>query len=594
MKKRYLIIIFILMAFGHEICFSSLLVLAASKDEVIQLEPPLHSVTTSPLYSSDSSSLPWFIQDINAPRLWNNLDTMDISKEVIVAVIDTGVDYTHPDLSDAIWTNSSELNGLPDTDDDNNGYVDDIYGINTYNSTTNVLDNSVGSIHGHGTHIAGTILQVCNVSASSNPYGIKIMALKAGNQYGTFHQTDIIKAIDYAIDHGSTVINLSLGTSQPTKEFQQCIEKASQKAIVIAAAGNQGVAAQEETCGSTSYYPAAYPCVLGVMAYNNVKYMPAFSNYDLIPNTRADYELSAPGVDIYSTLPDNSYGLMTGTSMASAVMSGCAALLQQYFPQSSITDIRQMLLEHRTYNIQKGDNVPTMLTYGSINLADFIVAPSTSPSLIPTRTPVTADTPISTTPAPNTKPSSPTSVTLKAPTISSIKVKNSSITLRWKKVIGSDTFEIFRKSGSKGNYHKYITLPSTTTVFTDKNLQQGVYYYYKIRCKNTSWKTYSAFSASQKVILLKKPEKLALTSKSKKYYLTWSNSVGADGYILYYRPRKKNHYRKIATLSNRKHYYRLPKTYLNTPGYIKLRAYRRTNTSVIYSPYARISISKRN
>lgn len=557
----------------------------------IQLDIPVKSVTSLPIYSEESSTH-WFIQDIGAPAFWEKLDSMPVSKEIIVAVIDTGVDYTHPDIAGSIWTNSAELEGLPDVDDDGNGYIDDIYGINTYNSSCDVLDNSVGGIHGHGTHIAGTILQVCNVSGSDNPYHVKIMALKAGNQYGTFHQADIIKAVDYAISKGADVINLSLGTAEPNTEFEQCMKEASKKAVIVAAAGNQGVAAYEETSGSISYYPAAYPYVIGVMAHNSNHYMPSFSNYDLVPDSSQEYELSAPGVDIYSTIPNHKYALMTGTSMASAVISGSVALLSQCYPDKNATEIRELLLACRTYNIQKGDNVPTMMVYGSLDFSAFTPSPTVTPTPQPTKPEptytVTSETPKQPTPVAITPiaTTTPKPISLKPPVLSSIQVKKNSFILHWEKTSNTAKYEIYRKKGSSGTYKKYATLSASVTKFSDKKLTKGVYYYYKIRCVDTSCKQYSSFSSPRKMILLKKPSSLKLTTKNGSTYLRWAGCTGADGYQIYYQADSKKSPIKLAVKSKNQRSYKVPKRYLHKKGVLKVRAYKKASGSTIYSSYS--------
>lgn len=274
------------------------------------------------------------------------------STPVIVAVIDTGLDYFHPDLkSDTIWRNPKELpNGI---DDDQNGYVDDLIGWNFVDRNNNPWDHA-----GHGTHVAGII-----AAATGNGEGIaginpsaKIMPLKVLNFLGRGRSTGIAEAIFYAVRHGARVINLSLGGHQISQVEQLAIDYAYEKgAIVVVACGNVA----EETA---DYGMAASRHVISVAATGPDDKRAAFSNWG------RSVKIAAPGVDILSlrargtdfvlvseaenyTAGDGFVGRearyyrASGTSFAAPFVAGVASLLLARNPPLTNVQVERMLLE---------------------------------------------------------------------------------------------------------------------------------------------------------------------------------------------------------------------------------------------------------
>ncbi len=250
------------------------------------------------------------------------------SSSVIVAVIDTGVDYTHPDLKANIWVNKGEIpdNGI---DDDGNGYVDDVHGCSTIGSTYNHTGDPMDD-HGHGTHVAGII------GASNNKegvvgiaYNVKIMPIKAGQASGVFTQDDIAEAILYAYQMGADVINMSFGGGACSIAVQDALSTAYTTATLVASAGNDG--APNEGLFALPNYPAALSYVIGVMSVDKHGVESSFTNYDVKKFNSIEYELYAPGEQIMSTLPDGRYGKLSGTSMAAPAVSAAAALLRSYY-----------------------------------------------------------------------------------------------------------------------------------------------------------------------------------------------------------------------------------------------------------------------
>lgn len=267
----------------------------------------------------------WYLKDQKLEAAWGNEDYGNTAGEgTVVAVIDTGVDYNHEDLQDNIWTNSAEVSGQKGTDDDNNGYVDDVHGINLIDPNETPMDD-----HGHGTHVAGIIaMENNNVGGVGIAYKSKIMPIKAGGSDGTFNSTDIAKGIEYAYKNGADVINMSFGSSAHSALIENALQDAFNSCVLVAAAGNYRIPTADCPLGGQNTYPASYSYVIGVMAYDEANSFASFSNWDYAPNANAEYEIVAPGVNIYSTLPNGRYASWNGTSMAATMVSAEAAILR--------------------------------------------------------------------------------------------------------------------------------------------------------------------------------------------------------------------------------------------------------------------------
>lgn len=255
-------------------------------------------------------------------------------KGTVVAVIDTGVDYTHKDLADNIWVNEGEIpgNGI---DDDGNGYVDDVHGVDFVEGDSDPMDE-----HGHGTHVVGIIAMTPgNGGGVGVAYGAKIMCVRAGQANGSFASTDIAKAIKYAADNGADVINMSFGGTGRSYLVESALQDAFPSCVLVAAAGNDGLpttdAKQAGYLFTEDIYPAGYKYVIGVMATDNNKSLAYFSNWDFKEGSGCEYEMAAPGVGIYSTLPGNRYACWSGTSMATPNVAAAAAILRSKYTDKS-------------------------------------------------------------------------------------------------------------------------------------------------------------------------------------------------------------------------------------------------------------------
>lgn len=271
----------------------------------------------------------WYLRSGNLQKSWDLLRTRGIAaggdSSVVVAVIDTGVDYTHEDLKDNIWVNTKEIpgNGI---DDDGNGYIDDVYGVDLETGRDSGMDDN-----GHGTHVAGIIAAANNhIGVVGLAYNVKLMPIKAGMASGFFNQSQIAKGILYAYNNGADVINMSFGGSASTIAVQDALETAYTRCVLVAAAGNNSA-----PNSLLPIYPAALSYVMGVMSVDIRGVESGFTNYDVVPYNSVEYEVYAPGSQILSTIPGNRYATWSGTSMAAPYVSAMAALLRSAYPDTN-------------------------------------------------------------------------------------------------------------------------------------------------------------------------------------------------------------------------------------------------------------------
>jgi len=252
------------------------------------------------------------------------IEKSPLSSTVIVAVIDTGVDTTHPELKDHIWFNQGEI-GLDskgqdksknNMDDDGNGYVDDFQGWN-FSENNNQVQDALG----HGTHVSGIIIKESmkgsEITSRTWTTSVRLMTLKYYNPKASsqVNITNTAKAIAYATKMGAQIINYSGGGSDKSSIESSAIEAAQNQGVIfVAAAGNEG-----SNIDAAHYYPANYGFknILSVAAVDQRKKITKFSNYGI-----NSVDLAANGQMVYSTLPGGKYGFMSGTSQATAKVSG--------------------------------------------------------------------------------------------------------------------------------------------------------------------------------------------------------------------------------------------------------------------------------
>lgn len=275
----------------------------------------------------------WYLRSGNLQKSWDLLRTRGIAaggdSSVVVAVIDTGVDYTHEDLKDNIWVNTKEIpgNGI---DDDGNGCIDDVYGVDLETGRDSGMDDN-----GHGTHVAGIIAAANNhIGVVGLAYNVKLMPIKAGMASGFFNQSQIAKGILYAYNNGADVINMSFGGSASTIAVQDALETAYTRCVLVAAAGNDAMPNEGRPITAPTY-PAALSYVMGVMSVDMSGVESGFTNYDVAAYSSVEYEVYAPGSQILSTIPGNRYATWSGTSMAAPYVSAMAALLRSAYPDTN-------------------------------------------------------------------------------------------------------------------------------------------------------------------------------------------------------------------------------------------------------------------
>ena len=276
--------------------------------------------------------------DIDAPEAW---DLTTGSPDVVVAVIDYGVDYNHADLKANMWINPGEIlgNGI---DDDGNGYVDDYYGIDAIDNSGDPMDDD-----GHGTHVSGSIAAVGNngIGVTGVCWNCRIMALRfrSSNRGGAI--SDEIECIQYAVNKGVKIVCGSFGGYVFSQSEKNAIDAARNSGVLFMfAAGNGG-----DNSETKPHYPSAYDSenIIAVGVSDRNDRLVSWSDYGI-----TTVDIAAPGDDILSTVLNNGYQMESGTSMAAPHVAGLAALLKSYNPSLTWLDIKNLILNN-------GDKIPT-------------------------------------------------------------------------------------------------------------------------------------------------------------------------------------------------------------------------------------------
>lgn len=298
------------------------------------------AITGSPALSADGTVRSLEEIDMNIVPAWKKYDAKSGKRQVIVALIDTGVDITHPELSGSIWTNTGEIPG-DGIDNDGNGYIDDVYGWNFYDNNAQVF---TGADDNHGTHSAGTIAAARNGVGTvgiCDPAYVKIMVIKTlGTSSGVGTVSNVVKAIRYAQANGASICNLSFGTMKYSEELYQAIKDSGM--LFIVAAGNGDASGNGYSIDEQPMYPASFE-LDNIISVANLRFdgqLDRASNYGV-----RSVDLAAPGNYILSTITGNDYVYMSGTSMAAPMVTGTAAMLYSYDASLSLMDVRNRILQ---------------------------------------------------------------------------------------------------------------------------------------------------------------------------------------------------------------------------------------------------------
>lgn len=380
--------------------------------------------------------------DIDLPEAWASLSASSKgngNRQAIVAFVDTGVMYDHTDLKDNMWINEAEANGTDGVDDDNNGYVDDYYGWNFYgsgsfygydsqaygrpgssssssNGNNKVYNSSSRTEDSHGTHGAGTIAALndsagtVGIASNSN---VKIMSVKAlGGSQGYGSTESVVKGIQYAVDNGACVVNLSLGGDEDDATLRSVIEN-SPNVLFTIAAGNGDSNYTGIDNDKTPTYPAnyTYDNVLSVANLQCDGQLHYSSNYGA-----STVQLAAPGSNIYSTSTGidstsssysafnpaiSGYETMTGTSMAAPMVAGVAAMLYSKYTNATIKNVRDAILNS---TVKLSSLEGKVSTGGMLNANNAVLYMDGAASTFPTFAPIVTSTPTSASKAPTATP----------------------------------------------------------------------------------------------------------------------------------------------------------------------------------------------
>lgn len=269
---------------------------------------------------------------VNAKKAW------EITKgksNIVVAVIDTGVDYNHRALANNMWVNTKEK--LDGTDTDGNGYVDDIYGYDFANDNGDPLDD-----HNHGTHCAGIIAANATYAKGIAPK-VSIMALKFLTKSGKGSLAGAVASIEYAVDNGADILSNSWGATVSSDSLKEAIKYAERKGVLfVAAAGNDG-----RNNDSRPIYPASYTSenIISVAAHNSWGRRAYFSNYG-----KRSVDIFAPGDKILSTVRNNKLKTYSGTSMATPFVAGAAALYLSEYGHVHYSTLKSAILNSAHYS----------------------------------------------------------------------------------------------------------------------------------------------------------------------------------------------------------------------------------------------------
>lgn len=313
--------------------------------------------------------------DIKAHLAWDNFD--DSGRDVKIALIDTGIEYTHDDLKNSMWINKNEI---PDDgiDNDNNGYIDDVYGWNFIENNNKVFKNYYED--SHATHCAGIIgaeknnnIGIAGIASSPK---IKLMSVKALLNQGGGTTISVCNAIKYAESMGANICNLSMGYSgyddnnKSDKMLYDTINNSNMLFIIAAGNGDAKDIGIDNDTSKLAIYPASFDCdnIISVANLSFTGQLNTSSNYG-----KTTVDIAAPGTAILSTVPDNEYDYMSGTSMAAPMVTAVAAMVYSKYTDISLKGVKQVILDTVTVLPTLQDKVAScgiLNAYAALNVSD--------------------------------------------------------------------------------------------------------------------------------------------------------------------------------------------------------------------------------
>ncbi len=539
----------------------------------------------------------WYLDAIGAGDAWKLLEGTP-GEGVTVAVIDSGIYYRHRDLMSNIWNLSAQAN-LGD-----------------------ILDES-----GHGTHVSGIIaMSAMDGGGVGVAYEAEIMPVKAGGSDGKFLISNVIEAFGYAIDNGADIINMSFGAEYESAVFKTELYNASKDHVLVAAAGNEGLANDDsDKEEAKNIYPAAYPFVIGVMSTDENNKLTLWSDYDTVPFSENEYEIAAPGANILSTYNDGKYRYMSGTSMASPVVAGAAALLWQYAEENKIADkaeyvygqIRNAGTHKATHTDIYGDtyeysllNVYDAITTEpgvNISVGDYVYADSTSGTYFTDsvtindsgRTDILCGFDVYNTWS--TASDVRVTVEVDAPecsVISENEFRVDEMEYNQRISIGCDTYEakVISFAGEAGHtynipirytvsatgYTKQYTDTITITVSTGESASPGSS---DGGAQQVSGSAFGADAQTYDFTALKVKGIKGKSKKSSKHIIKWKKLDDADKYIIYYSKKRNGRYKRLAVTKKTRYVHKSVK---NKEYFYKVRGMKKESGGrKVYSTYSK-------
>ena len=466
---------------------------------------------------------------ISAPWAW---DLATGSASIVVAVLDSGIRWSHQDLSANIWTNSGETaaNGI---DDDGNGYVDDVRGWDFVNA-----DNNPDDDNGHGTHVAGTIGAVGNnnLGVTGVNWAVQLMPVKAGNAASLYTAADIIAGINYAATNGADVVNMSFGGPSFSSLMKAAID-AAPNVLFVAAAANGGADGIGDDNDISPIYPASYTSanIISVAASDQVDSLAAFSNFGAV-----SVDVAAPGVNIASTFntSDSMYAYSNGTSMAAPHVAGLGALMKG---ANSTLTVAQLIAEITGNVDSKPAFTGKMSSGGRINAyasVNAVIAP-TAPSVL-----------------------------------TATGASSTQVDLVWTDNATNETgFKIERKTGVGGTYSQIATTSANAVSYSDTSTSADSSYYYRVRAyhayANSSYSTEANTATVASLSAL-----TANASSSSQIDLSWTdNSALETGFKIERKTGVAGTFAQVATVGANATTYSNTGLSGSTTYYYRVRAY---------------------